>query len=275
MPVGTTTVSGGTLAASQVYQGTLNANPGGTIQLTTPAGIGNIDNVVNTLNMNGGKLDVQSSGIYAANTGGTAAVYSAIKGGNITSSTLVASSSSTYGVGNVPNYGGSGYTLIKTALLGDAYLEGSVSADDRALVSGSNSNLGKTSVGWSGGDFYYQGVVTTNDRAAEVRNETSGISFNGLPAIKPLVQLGGSGSAEVDYNSGTGVLSLVIAGNPDVDSFNVYMQNADPSTSRTTWARAGRRWTTPRPCSAPMSGRRSPRATRPRTWRPALTSWRS
>ena len=232
LPVGTTTVSGGTLAASQVYQGTLNANPGGTIQLTTPAGIGNIDNVVNTLNMNGGKLDVQSSGIYAANTGGTAAVYSAIKGGNITSSTLVASSSSTYGVGNVPNYGGSGYTLIKTALLGDAYLEGSVSADDRALVSGSNSNLGKTSVGWSGGDFYYQGVVTTNDRAAEVRNETSGISFNGLPAIKPLVQLGGSGSAEVDYNSGTGVLSLVIAGNPDVDSFNVYMQNADPSAQQ-------------------------------------------
>ncbi|MGA9042417.1 MAG: PEP-CTERM sorting domain-containing protein, partial [Terriglobales bacterium] len=229
--IGTTTVGGGTVATTQVLQNTLNLNSGGLVELTTPQGLGNIDSAVTNLNMNGGTLDVQSSGIYAANTGGTAALFNAIKGGNIVSSTVVASSSSTYGVGNVPNFGGSGYTLIKTALLGDAYLQGSVGPADRLLVSGTNSNLGKTNVGWSGGDFFYQGVVTTNDRAAEVRNQTSGLTFNGPISAETTVS---GGSAAVDYNRLTGELSLVIAGAPDVDSFNVYVQNASLYTQNNT-----------------------------------------
>ena len=118
-PIGTTTVGGSaTVVTNGVLQGTVNLNSGGMVMLTTPSGVGNIiqSNVVNTLNMNGGTLDVQSSGILAANTGGTAALFNAIKGGNIISSTLVASNPSTYGVGNLANYGSSGYTLIKTAL---------------------------------------------------------------------------------------------------------------------------------------------------------------
>ncbi len=242
-PIGTTTVGGSaTVVTNGVLQGTVNLNSGGMVMLTTPSGVGNIiqSNVVNTLNMNGGTLDVQSSGILAANTGGTAALFNAIKGGNIISSTLVASNPSTYGVGNLANYGSSGYTLIKTALLGDAYLQGSVGPNDRLLVSGTNSNLGKANVGWSGGDFFYQGVVTTNDRAAEVRNQTSGITFNGV--VVP------SGSAAVDYNNASGQLSLVITVRPTLIASTSTCRAPTRALSRTTWAQAGRRCRSPRDC---------------------------
>ena len=221
---GTTSVSGGTLVANTVVQDTLNATAGGEIVLTAPQSQSQTGySSVNNLNMNGGKLDLQATGIYVTNAG-TAAVFNAVKNAEgtingagipawngtsgITSSTQAAANPSTYGVGYVPNYQGSGAILIQTALLGDASLTGEVTSADRALVSGPYSNYNKVGVGWSGGDFLYAGYVSNADRAAEVRNQKAGTVF---PSS---VEIGGTGTAEVDYNPNTGVLSLVIAGAP-------------------------------------------------------------
>ena len=52
------------------------------------------------------------------------------------------------------------------------------------------------------------------------------------PDIKPLVAIGGAGnSAQVDYNSQSGYLTLVIAGSPDVDNFGVNYANAATDAS--------------------------------------------
>ena len=121
---GTTSVGGGgKLVANTVVQDTLNVNPAGTIVLTAPA---TQPSFVNTLNMGGGKLDLQAGGIYVPDGSNTAAIVSAIQKGSgivnanvatvtwtgssgITSSTLAAGNPSTYGVGYLVNAGSSGY----------------------------------------------------------------------------------------------------------------------------------------------------------------------
>jgi autotransporter-associated beta strand protein len=245
LPLGTTTVSNGTLVTANLYQATLNVNSGGTIVLDTPAGVNNNYNGVTKLNMSGGLLDLQASGLYVADGGTaatavTAAIFSAIQQGSgqtvtgsgvglgnvtwkgasgITSSTLAAVNSSIYGVGFVTNYNGGGYTLIETALLGDAGLTGKVTAADVGMFYGPSSAIGKTNVAWAGGDFYYQGYVGANDRNAALRNQGS---FGPAIAIN-------NGTALIDYNSSSGLLDLVVTGNPELDNFQVYLPLANPS----------------------------------------------
>ena len=186
--------------------------------------------------MSGGLLDVQASGLYVANAG-TAAVFSAIQKatgqtilgsgygyGNvtwtgtsgITSSTVAKASPSTYGVGFAQQ---SGYTLIETEQLGDVNLQGSVSSSEVGAV---HANLSKTGVGWSGGDFYYQGIVTTSDINAALRNKVTGPGAQ----VRPAVAFGSGASAQVEYDPSSGSLSLVVTGAPDIDNLSVYVDVA-------------------------------------------------
>ncbi len=245
---GTTSVSnGGTLIATAgLYQDTLNLNPAGRLNLTNT---NVLTNAVNNLNFHGGLLDLQGTGqgtgLYVKSTG-TGAVFSAVQQGSgqailpngngygnvswagtsgITSSTLAASNPSTYGVGYYYE-SGPGATLVQTALLGDTNLKGNVQQSDVNLV---RSNIGKSGLGWAGGDFYDQGVVGLDDLNAAIRNFKAGTTYTAGP-ITPGVTLGG-GSAVVDYNYQTGYLSLVVTGAPDIDNFSVYCDQAPSLTS--------------------------------------------
>ena len=257
---GTTSVSnGGTLIATAgLYQGTLNLNPAGRLNLTNT---NVLTNGVNNLNINGGLLDLQGTGqgtgLYVQSTG-SGAIFSAVQQGSgqailpngngygnvswagtsgITSSVLaansgsaLAASSSNYGVGYYNQYGqtGSGLnaTLVQTALLGDTNLKGNVQQSDVTLV---RSNIGKSGLGWAGGDFYDQGVVGLDDLNAAIRNFKAGTTYTAGP-ITPGVTLGG-GSAVVNYNYQSGYLSLVVTGAPDIDNFSVYCDQAPSRTS--------------------------------------------
>ncbi len=244
---GTTTVSNATLKAGALYQDTLNINAGGAIALTTaPTALYQIPNYANTLNLNGGLLDVQSSGINLRNSS-PAAVYAAIQqsattgytaASGITSSTLAKSNTAAYGVGYVPNYNGGLYTLVAAAQLGDASLQGTVTSTDLELVSGSNSNLYKPNVGWTGGDFYYQGYVTPADRTATVLNLHADSPGE---VVRPLAVVSG-GAAEVLYNNSTGALVLAVSGAADFDYINVAMSNILPNAEVNN---LGSAWQTP------------------------------
>ena len=215
--------------------------------LDTPAGVNNNNNAVTKLNMSGGLLNLQASGLYVANAG-TAAIFSAIQQGSgqtitggsvglgnvtwkgasgITSSTKAAVNPNIYGVGFVPNYTNT-YTLIETALLGDANLQGSVTSADVGMFYGPSSAIGKTNVGWAGGDFYYQGYVGANDRNAALRNLGS---VGPSSVVRPAIAID-SGTAAIDYNPASGLLDLVVTGNPQLDNFQVYLPLANPSSQQ-------------------------------------------
>ena len=236
--LGTTTVSNATLKAAALFQAALNLNAGGEIVLTGPSGYGNNNNYVNTLNLNGGVFDVQAAGLQVAN-GGTAALFSAIQkascqtilpngngygnvnwsasNGGITSATAAANPSA-MGIALQPASTANGnYNVVQSEPLGDIQLQGVVTAQDVGTV---RANVGAANVGWAGGDFYYQGYVSLNDLNAALRNKVTG------GPMKPAVQIGGSGSAVVDYNPSSGQLSLVIAGDPDINNFQVYCDAA-------------------------------------------------
>ncbi len=258
---GSTTVSGNgtTLTTGQIYQANVSVGSGAEIVLTAPNGItgtADLSAVNNAITLAGttdawtGTIDLGKSGILVP-TGNGATINDQIKqgrnggtwngAGGITSS-LAASNPSEYAVGysEYTVSGGSavpaGVGTIATTIVGDAYLQGQVTAIDRALVSGPNSNSGKQNVGWSGGDFAYHGVVDNTDRSLELAGERYTQSGGYNPSLATGQSLHSNGSMQpagvpassdqVDYNQNTGQLTLVVSATADLDSVSVNLASS-------------------------------------------------
>ena len=249
--VGATSVSGAgaTLSAAQLYQNSATASNGGTIVLTAPTS-GNLS-TFNSVTVQTGKIDVGQSGFYLP-TSGSAALFSQIHSGyaggtwsgssGITSS-LAATSPSSYAVGYAPvQVNGTTQMLVAATIPGDATLEGTVTGADKALVSGTSSNFGKSGMVWSQGNFTYDNSIGIADRAAVIRNLGQSFVPPGQAGVVAAGNVFGAGgispaysdltlaSQQVEYNSATGILSLVVSSTADLDAFAVFMQNP-PSTA--------------------------------------------
>ncbi len=120
---------------------------------------------------------------------------------------------------------------VGLALPGDLQLAGAVTSQDLSTVA---QNFGKANVGWSGGDLYYTTVVDAKDVAAATACYS--LAAPQVVVAKPNSQLGGvqpldSGSSTtgpiVEYNPGTGVLSIDNSNpNPNgLEGFGVYLKS--------------------------------------------------
>ena len=142
----------------------------------------------------GSQLDLTNNALVMTyGTGGGAATTAAVRGllqsGKLTSSTATANVGLGYGDD------GAGQVAVKTALFGDADLDGGVSINDfNALAGNFGQAAGKL---WVNGDFDYDGGVSIND-------------FNKLAANfgRTLGGGGGGGAAAVDYS---GLLAFAAA----------------------------------------------------------------
>ena len=205
-----------------------------TVKLTAPESQSQTGySSVNHLNMNGGLLDLQSTGIYVPTTSaGTAAIDAVLQYQRKRRLCRFQRHHQQYRGGRPPNH------LWHRLLFQQRVHPDSTRADWRCLLAGIGKlyrsplvsgpgALGPTTGGWAAGDFFYAGVVTTNDRTDLIKNEKATTVFPQLASLND--GNGHVGTAQVEYNFETGVLSLVITGSPDVDSVNVNLPGADAS----------------------------------------------
>ena len=277
------------LGASQLYQNSVTASNGGAIVLT--AGGNAPLGTANSLTAASGKIDLGQSGFFLP-TSGSAGLYSVIQAGynpgkpawsgstGITSS-LAASNPSSYAVGyGTASVGNTTEIILATTLPGDGGMTGTVANSDMALVFGAPATfaLQPANPTWSQGNFVYQSTIGNADRQAVKQHLGQTLTFppsgGGSKAAAPAgsVSPATSGPAEeVDYNSSTGSLSLVVGRTSDLDAFTVFLRTrrarpnpclccGKPWWPATRCNGASRTTATPpRPCSpAPTPGRSGP-----------------
>jgi hypothetical protein len=209
---GSITVGGGTSSAAMTVaslnQSAATINSMGTLKV-----IGGSDNVVNSLTINGGQLDLTNTHLFIDYGSGpdpissiAAWIASGYAGGAWNGpgimSTTAQSNSTSYGIGYADsadpgNPAGlpSGTIEIKYTLLGDANLDGVVNAIDFGIMA---ANFNKGVTGWDKGDFNYDNVVSAIDfgeLAANFNKGASGAQFGGSalsdPALVEFAQANG------------------------------------------------------------------------------------
>ncbi len=166
----------GTLASmtvSALNQSFVTINTMGSLKIT-----GGSDNIINTLTMNGGQLDITNTRLFIDYGSGPDPIASieqwiangfyGSSGPQIISSAIAAddaASGLSYGIGYADGADGvvaglpSGEIEIMFTLLGDANLDGTVNAEDFTPFS---ANVGKDG-SWDQGDFNYDGTINSED----------------------------------------------------------------------------------------------------------------
>jgi hypothetical protein len=231
-------------------QNAVNVNAGGTLAITNAGAsfqVSGSNNALttNTLNVNAtGKVDLGSAMMLVTN-GNANTIYNQIQqaSGNVTSggypswngtagitSSLAAADAASHPGSYTAAVGyyntGSGIK-VGLAVPGDLYLTGAVSTSYRSVIANSES-AAQGSLGWSQGDFYYNGTVDAKDAAAELANE--GVAtphfVQSAKGITPLDGGGSSGPVFL-YNNQTGGLYIDNT-NPNlsgVGAFGIYLEN--------------------------------------------------
>ena len=205
----------------------LNISGNTTTGWTGLVDVGNAGIVVTGVSDSGATIRSQIIQVAKLTLGGTNSTPTWSGTGGITSSAAAASPS---GSGNLAvGYYVSGSTVtVATVLDGDAYLQGLVDNRDLNLAT---LNLGKSGVGWQGGDFHYIGQVTTLDRSVVLNN-----LYNALPALamgaKPAGQgiqpADETGTPTVNYDATSGLPTLNDSGSDymaDLDSVEVNLSS--------------------------------------------------